>query len=785
MGVINVEGLGAIEIKGDQPTQEELQVISEQVRDLPKSDSFAAQETDNFLSSPSFGRIVLEVGLGVAGSLLTGGAALPALAARASMLSRPFLMQLAKSSLGSGVGSGTGAGISQTFDPTDNAVQDIVRATTTGILAEGVGGPITIKAFQGISKALGKSGIAGRTKMYAGSDEVEKILSDQAQKNKGFVKVIPGGRKAEQTLLDKADDIISNPSRYSPALVEEATKLRQPVITLGLKGDSRTFDIMENIAENSIFGGKAVKATKERAKQIGEAAVNDMASKFTRVNDKTDLGILFNKTISNSQKMFDDSANIFYKNVDDALAKEGVKDSKIIDLEPMRGELAKLLEQTPLRKMQAGTRGLIEDNLEYINSLAKVDKDAVTTYKASFEEANKLRSDILRLGRDLTAKDAATFKNAQRVAAQQITKALQQETIPESVKKAAETANAFYRKGTAEFNDQIIGGIMKKNPDDIFQMIVRGGDKPFTIRKTKEVLQRLQKLKGPDGKSILKEGEAENLQASLKGHFLSEMLRSGRTAESQYGSYLSANKMNTYLAKNKNVFEELFQGNAAKAGKSATGEIKQVEDVLNALSFAQGKLSREGGLPGGVAVQLLQAGAAGQILFMGEPRAESVGILLSPYIMGKLLLNKGFNKLLIDGITAPNISKARPVMDKLVNRMVAEGLIDRETANGYKEEVKKVESGESKGGIYVPKKNRAQSLDSTVPVAQGNFEEVAPTQATEQAPTPQQQIAPAPTRLPPMPAAPTSAAPATQDRGTQYQGLFPMDPTGQAIARRG
>ena len=92
--------------------------------------------------------------------------------------------------------------------------------------------------------------------------------------------------------------------------------------------------------------------------------------------------------------------------------------------------------------------------------------------------------------------------------------------------------------------------------------------------------------------------------------------------------------------------------------------------------------------------------------------------------------------------------------------------------------------------MFVPKTNRAKTLDLTTPVAPGNLEEVAPEQLTQQpasqpiSETPQQQIAPAPTSLPPMPAAPTSAAPITQDRGSQYQGLFPMDPTGQAIARR-
>ena len=48
MGIINVEGLGAIQIQGDQPTEQELQAISEQVRDLPKPDDQVNQETDTF-----------------------------------------------------------------------------------------------------------------------------------------------------------------------------------------------------------------------------------------------------------------------------------------------------------------------------------------------------------------------------------------------------------------------------------------------------------------------------------------------------------------------------------------------------------------------------------------------------------------------------------------------------------------------------------------------------------------------------------------------------------------
>jgi hypothetical protein len=85
-----------------------------------------------FLGSPSFKRLLLEAGLAIGGTVLSGGLALPATAARVGFLARPFLMQLAKSSFGSAAGSGTGAAVAQTFDPKDDVVKEVVRASIEG-----------------------------------------------------------------------------------------------------------------------------------------------------------------------------------------------------------------------------------------------------------------------------------------------------------------------------------------------------------------------------------------------------------------------------------------------------------------------------------------------------------------------------------------------------------------------------------------------------------------------------------------------------------------------------
>ena len=106
MGIINVEGLGEVQITGDKPNEEEQKIILETLEKMPASDKDINDKTDSFVKSNAFGRLAIEVGLGIGGSLLTGGAALPALALRAGFIARPFLAQLAKSSLGAAAGSG-------------------------------------------------------------------------------------------------------------------------------------------------------------------------------------------------------------------------------------------------------------------------------------------------------------------------------------------------------------------------------------------------------------------------------------------------------------------------------------------------------------------------------------------------------------------------------------------------------------------------------------------------------------------------------------------------------
>ena len=192
MGQINVKGLGVVNIAGDTPTDEEAKAIKTQVEQKQKdmlTKGPAEKATDDFLNDFSWGRLVTEAGLAIGGSILTGGLALPGLAVRAGMLARPFLTQLAKSSIGSGVGAGTGAAISQTFDPKDDVVKEVVRAATEGALAEAIGGPALIKGGQVVAKYLNKP--------------------------KNYTNLLEGADNAEKALMETAEKIIANPAEYA------------------------------------------------------------------------------------------------------------------------------------------------------------------------------------------------------------------------------------------------------------------------------------------------------------------------------------------------------------------------------------------------------------------------------------------------------------------------------------------------------------------------------------------------------------------------------------------
>jgi len=176
------------------------------------------KDTESFLASPDFMRIVTEVGLSIAGGIagvaaapFTGGSSLVGtglLAARVARIARPLLnlsknkQRLIGGVTGAGIGGGAGAAISQTFDPKESIVREVARGTAQGAFGELLG----FGMASGLSKVYNKvTGFSLKT--IDGAQDVVRQLDGDKLFYKEIAKIKDSGKLPSKEVLDKlADD---------------------------------------------------------------------------------------------------------------------------------------------------------------------------------------------------------------------------------------------------------------------------------------------------------------------------------------------------------------------------------------------------------------------------------------------------------------------------------------------------------------------------------------------------------------------------------------------------
>ena len=117
--------------------------------EIPPSNA-RSRAVEDYLTSPEFGRLALEITGGVVGAAFAPAIAPAVLVGRAAMMVRPALQAAVTRMAGAGIGEMGGAGISQTFDPSFDSSddfheiakdisKDLLRAGATGVAGEGAG----------------------------------------------------------------------------------------------------------------------------------------------------------------------------------------------------------------------------------------------------------------------------------------------------------------------------------------------------------------------------------------------------------------------------------------------------------------------------------------------------------------------------------------------------------------------------------------------------------------------------------------------------------------------
>tara|TARA_R100001369_G_scaffold2956_2_gene9603 strand:+ start:6543 stop:9185 length:2643 start_codon:yes stop_codon:yes gene_type:complete len=365
-------------IKGDQPTQKEQLAIETYLSGKKQKRTFDFdkelelmitpediltdaekgkynQDTENFLKSPGFMRIVSEVGLSIAGGLagvalapVSGGGSLVAagaLAARTARIVRPLLNVSAKTmqkigyaSSGAAIGGGAGAGIAQTFDPRESIVKEVARGAAQGAFGEVLGfgmagglakayNKITKGTIDTISGAERAVTMIARDKQFFNAlgkiDETgeaisEKVIDDliKGTKDKAGKIEIEGITPEQAAILKnpkKSNEMISNLKNRQSTFFKDIDKAN---ITPGFITENNVINFLSSVGRSALIGSGSLRTAEQAGKMATLNGIDAMVESVLKLDIEKSLG----KSFKNFEG-FDDTGYAVGKLIQDGITK--------------------------------------------------------------------------------------------------------------------------------------------------------------------------------------------------------------------------------------------------------------------------------------------------------------------------------------------------------------------------------------------------------------------------------------------------------------------------------
>ena len=538
-------------------------------------------------------------------------------------------------------------------------------------------------------------------------------------------------------------------------IIETAQEMAKG-LTPGVKASNRTVEIMENIAQKSLIGGGGITKRYAAAKDIGNFIAEDVFKDFRVAADSADLGVMFFENLAGSKLIFKATTDRMYRNASKILQDSGMGNKNIIPANKIRSSL----EGLQSRYSESVGAAVIPQVTKSLNTIKQADGmlsfEALSKTRNAFSDLAEQLGTYTKQGRDaksIVKEIDAIFKDADGSLAK---------ILPKDAIKALKDADQFYEAGSDIFNRGLTGSLIKAAASDgtllgkdamavqtVFQKAANG-DKFASI---KQIFRELDAL---TGKTVNKDGtfralsplydpqklaqgvkvpmlavkEADKLKQAFRGQYISNALDKAATGEAQFGKFFDAGKFSKEINKGEGkVRRFLFDG--ANKGK--------LMDLERTLQFAQGDLSRLPGIPGGIFIQLKQAGAAGQILSFGGIAGSAglagatlglvpaLSILLAPAVASKMLLNPKFSnllfrettKLVVKGENTP--SKMAVVYRQILGRMVGDGLITEPEYQDQMTQLEKVGKELSQGETQTEQVENTENIVDQSGVPLPNF----------------------------------------------------------------
>jgi len=762
-----VQGGQTFEIKGDEPTPQEQIAIDTflkarnfddektGIEDIDEGRVFITPEeilseaekgkynkdTESFLASPTFKRIVAEVGLSIAGGVagfaaapFTGGSSLigtAAAATRIARLVRPLInlssRQVAKmgsGTVGAALGGGSGAAIAQTFDPKEDIVKEVARGAAQGAFGEVLG--------FGMAGALGKAynKVAGqKIQMIKGGRSAAQVIARQ----KAYYNLLEqsaGGKPVTDELVAKVQsDLGKKMSDEQLAILKDPKKAKETAdllkrergedffervekgsLTPALVTENNIIDTLESVIGASFFGGGRF-ISAQQGSRLGllggmDEFVESVVSGVDKsVLDQAKLETLIVDAIADGNKTYKRILDDGYKKLRPqvaALTEQTLENGRVI---PKPGYGIDLSwdgvrknyvynSTTKLTEDSRSLKGIIESERKRLDGFAQ--KSATASARQLLSELetlpntatfNQVADEYRALSQALRAgaKDPMFQETGRKI--QKLLKAeLDRAPLPKDLRALNVQLGNLNKMGPEMFNNGILARIATRDVGQkkiLDQIIIKGkNDVADDFFKKLDMTDNgiVAGQKGA-GKRLIKEADANKIKDGIRGQFIKKFIKESTDPKDQY-LYLRANKARDFVERDYKEFIE-------KGGLLTKDQVGQLKEFVKTLKFADGAITAPGVKSGRgtIFIQLKEAGAItqmGTVFLSGQGYIDpgtATAFVLAPAALSRLFTNPRLMKFLIDGTKGAqsrNFNQFSRFMGQFGSALVAEGLITEE-----------------------------------------------------------------------------------------------------------
>ena len=435
------------------------------------------------------------------------------------------------------------------------------------------------------------------------------------------------------------------------------------VITPGLASKHKIIDTLENIADSAIIGSTKINRTREDAINIATDNLTNFVSGLTKTADDDIVSAVVKEVLEEGDTAWRLSTDSAYKAIDASIVKNAQKIKNLFyagkgQVVPTNVNVKdlKFVNIKSFKKLAESMKGLdVLDprRTQLINKILKLDDNV------SFALASNLRSELIEQGGAYLTKGTTTSKKLKGTAKtlagsldnsmETAAKNLDEETLG-----VWRTANKLYKDGSKVWNDKFIIQLTKAEPDDVFNLMIKGA-KP----------KRIEKLR----KLILSSEDGIKAWNGVQGEFYKRIVSNSLDEMGE----LSGTKILKNIKKfgiDDRALKQLFPDQAWR----------KFQSYARTLAITQGDVGERTG--GGMFIQLAQGGLPFAFTQGGKVGMGYTALVLgTPKVLAEIFSNPTMAKALTVGLKAkPKTAQAFRVVSQLLTQAVGAGIMSEDEA---------------------------------------------------------------------------------------------------------